>query len=364
MDYKYEYGLKEYVLFKYYTAMDPIDCARVNGSQYCWVKGNAGEKGTEDEFLGAYLFPVVQHYNKDCYNCSRSKDAKTAAKANDKTCNEIDLEMILYFNPKQASIPHFVRTFNASFREERRKYSMTNSGLQGALYLNFYGGVKYLNDLFYVLPNTHCDKPIPIAKGAKTKNNLACGTKYQQSLLKSKKKVTRKAAEKSYCMNTPLPPQETYFECRYADQECVARGIAEGAGQSALVATVLGIFVVMIATTCMGLPSIEAKEGKYKQPKNMMAKAVAKFKAWRLKRHNKALQAAAVADETNPDKADTAPTLTLEALAEKLCEAERQLEELSNRVPGGAAKSLAAPKNVPTKGAKFAGNKDTPGTAF
>ena len=28
--------------------MDPIECAKVNGSQYCWVQGNAGEKGTEE----------------------------------------------------------------------------------------------------------------------------------------------------------------------------------------------------------------------------------------------------------------------------------------------------------------------------
>ena len=49
-----------------------------------------------------------------------------------------------------------------------------NAGLEGAIYLNFYGGVKFLNDLFYPLPNTHCVKPVEIA--VKTlKNDNACG---------------------------------------------------------------------------------------------------------------------------------------------------------------------------------------------
>ena len=44
--------------------MDPIECAYVNHSQYCWVTGSAGTKGTESEPLGAYLFPIIQHYDK------------------------------------------------------------------------------------------------------------------------------------------------------------------------------------------------------------------------------------------------------------------------------------------------------------
>ena len=69
---------------------------------------------------------------------------------------------------------------------------MDNAGLAGAIYMNLYGGVKYLNDLFYALPNTHCVKPIEIAKGQKTKNELNCGSKYQQGLLKSKKSRIRR----------------------------------------------------------------------------------------------------------------------------------------------------------------------------
>jgi hypothetical protein len=69
-DHLWEFGLKQYVLYKYYEEMDPIECAKVNGSEYCWVQGNRGKKGTKQEFLGAMLFPIIQHFNEDCYNCS------------------------------------------------------------------------------------------------------------------------------------------------------------------------------------------------------------------------------------------------------------------------------------------------------
>jgi len=69
-DHLWEFGLKQYVLYKYYEEMDPIECAKVNGSDYCWVQGNRGKKGTKQEYLGAMLFPIIQHFNEDCYNCS------------------------------------------------------------------------------------------------------------------------------------------------------------------------------------------------------------------------------------------------------------------------------------------------------
>ena len=115
--------------FKYYEEMDPIQCANVNGSPYCWVLGNAGERGTEDASLGAYLFPIIQHYDMDCYNCS-STDSK-----NKDACNEVDLEVMLFFNPKLVSEPHFVHTYNATYQEERRKYDIDNAGLDGVIYM-------------------------------------------------------------------------------------------------------------------------------------------------------------------------------------------------------------------------------------
>jgi hypothetical protein len=115
--------------FKYYEDMDPIQCAHVNGSQYCWVVGNAGERGTEQENYGAYLFPIIQHFDKDCYNCS-----STAAN-NPDTCNDVDLEILMFFNPKLVSQPHFVHTYNASYQEERRKYDLDNAGLDGLIYM-------------------------------------------------------------------------------------------------------------------------------------------------------------------------------------------------------------------------------------
>ena len=35
-------------LHRYWDVMDPIECAKVNSSHYCWVTGNAGEKGSEE----------------------------------------------------------------------------------------------------------------------------------------------------------------------------------------------------------------------------------------------------------------------------------------------------------------------------
>ena len=133
------------------------------------------------------------------------------------------MEILLFFNPRIASVPAFIETFNATFQEERRKYTVDNSGLNGVLYMNFYGGVKYLNSLFYALPDTHCTKPIALTKGAKAKNAQACGTKYQRSLIKSKKKAIAKKAKKSYCVLPPVEPQETYFECSYDEASCASQ---------------------------------------------------------------------------------------------------------------------------------------------
>jgi hypothetical protein len=263
---QYDLGLRQYVLFKYYSVMDPIECASVNGSEYCWVQGNAGERGKETQYLGAYLFPVIQHYNKECYNCS-SKAAK-----NLKECNEIDLEILFYFNPNLVSTPHFVHTFNASYVEERRKYNFENTGLKGAIYMNFYGGVKYLNDLFYELPTTHCAKPIKISKGAATKNKNFCGSDYQKGLLTSSKKTTRKAALKNYCAQTPIEPQETYFTCKNSVATNIATGIAQASGQAAIVAALLAAAIVFLATKGCGLPQIELKgKGKKVKAKGMGA---------------------------------------------------------------------------------------------
>jgi hypothetical protein len=128
---------------------------------------------------------------------------------------------------------------------------------------NLYGGVKYLNELFYEMPDTHCTKPISIARGAKTKNAQACGGSYQQSLLKSSKKRVKKAAQKSYCENTPTAPQERYFECRYSPEECVSTAIAEASGQAALVQSVLTLLLVFLAVHLLGVPkSKRAKVGE------------------------------------------------------------------------------------------------------
>ena len=72
--------------YKYKSEMDPIECAKVflyffsslpflnlvlsfghlqvNGSQYCWISALVTGKHTTDA-TGAYLFPIIQHYDKD-----------------------------------------------------------------------------------------------------------------------------------------------------------------------------------------------------------------------------------------------------------------------------------------------------------
>jgi hypothetical protein len=125
-----------------------------------------------------------------------------------------------------------------------------------------YGGVKYLNELFYELPDTHCTKPIAIAKGVKAKNAQACGTNYQKGLLTSKKKTIQKAAEKSYCEKTPSSPQERYFECRYSSTACVSTAIAQASGQTAIVSGIVLAITLFIAVNLLGVPkSMKAKPG-------------------------------------------------------------------------------------------------------
>jgi hypothetical protein len=58
---QYDLRPRQYVHFKYYSVMNPIECASVSGTEYCWVSGNAGEKGRETLYLGRYLFPIIQH---------------------------------------------------------------------------------------------------------------------------------------------------------------------------------------------------------------------------------------------------------------------------------------------------------------
>ena len=52
----------------------------------------------------------------------------------------MDMEFLLFFNPQRVYVPHFVHTHNHS-----SNFYPGNSGLAGMLYMNFYGGVKYLN---------------------------------------------------------------------------------------------------------------------------------------------------------------------------------------------------------------------------
>jgi hypothetical protein len=124
-----------------------------------------------------------------------------------------------------------------------------------------YGGVEYLNEFFYKIPDTHCTKPIKMAKGnAKLETNaLACGSDYQKSLLTSnsnskKEKASEKAAKKSFCQITPTSPQERYYECRNSRQNCVSSAVAQASGQAALVQSFLTLLLVFLAVNLLEVP--------------------------------------------------------------------------------------------------------------
>lgn len=243
---------------KYYDRMDPILCAHVNGSDYCWIK-NAGEKHKQSEYQGAYLFPIIQHYNKECYNCSGNAGNMKKAKSISTICNVVDLEILLFFNPELASSPHYVRTratnqetsHYKTFIPQNSKWSVSNAGLEGALYLNLYDGVSYLNDLFYPLPKTHCAKPVKLANGGK-KNAYACGSKYQQHTVNTPR--LRSRAKKTVCYKPPIPPQEAFFSCQYTILDCVFQSFAAASGLAGIVAFILTLGLVSISNKVLGIP--------------------------------------------------------------------------------------------------------------
>ena len=121
--------------------MDPIKCANVNGSDYCWVQASGGEKNTETEPLGAYLFPVIQHFDQNCMNCSFGSTGAPDGKP--LTCNEVNLEFLLFFNPSLVHQPHYIAIGNNSNLNDgyrlppTRKVTPNNAGLDGVIYMNF-----------------------------------------------------------------------------------------------------------------------------------------------------------------------------------------------------------------------------------
>lgn len=226
--------------------MQAISCARTNGSQSCWVKANAGVKGTKTQYVGAYLFPVIQHYDANCSVCS------DVPKMNLATCNDVDLEFLLFFNPEFPSVPHLI---DSNITEKRgHKYNVNNAGLDGVIYMNLYGGIDYLNELYYPIPNSHCASPISFSSGSNSNNAKDCGEVFQQSLINSEKHRVKKKAEKSYCATPPIPPQQIFFQCKYDWQSCTSQSLAEASGQTQVVSVVLLSLLTILAVTFFGVP--------------------------------------------------------------------------------------------------------------
>jgi hypothetical protein len=188
------------------------------------------------------------------------KTSKTTAAI----CNNVDLEILLFFNPDLASSPHFVRTQATSasshskgYIPQDNKWTIFNAGLGGVLYVNLYDGVSYLNDLFYPLPKTHCSKPVKLANSL-GRNKLACGSTYQQHTLKSSR--TSDSAKKTFCFKPPLRPQEAFYSCKYTPRACLSMSFAEASGQAGILAAFLAIILVSISNAVLGIPAIRNED--------------------------------------------------------------------------------------------------------
>lgn len=125
---------------------------------------------------------------------------------------------------------------------------------------NFYGGVDFLNENFYELPDTHCTKPIELAK-TPVKNSNFCGSAFQQKQLESKSKTTRRKARNTYCAATPVDPEQVFYSCKYSPQECVSTGFAEAGGQVGALSGFILILFGVLSASVFGIPKFTRKGG-------------------------------------------------------------------------------------------------------
>jgi hypothetical protein len=208
------------------------------------------------------------------------------AKSISTVCNVVDLEILLFFNPELASSPHYVRTratnqetsHYKTFIPQNSKWSVSNAGLEGALYLNLYDGVSYLNDLFYPLPKTHCAKPVKLANGGK-KNAYACGSKYQQHTVNTPR--LRSRAKKTVCYKPPIPPQEAFFSCQYTILDCVFQSFAAASGLAGIVAFILTLGLVSISNKVLGIPVFKDEDEEEAEVDEVTAAFLACFAFFR-----------------------------------------------------------------------------------
>jgi hypothetical protein len=255
--------------FKDQMAMAPVWCTPKNETKgsFCWIN-----QGQYDD-KGAFLFPLIQHYDRDCDEC-QSWDTSTTAgaasqKAYDDKCNKIDTEYVLGFNYGAPDKPYYAQfnyTNNVGYNMATvTKKDMMKSGFSGYININLWNqgdgktpsgykggnyGNTFLNGNFYPVPNTHCTTPLSMAIST-SNNQQACGTS---------------AAKAKYCN---APPRSPTWKCTYGGWECYLGSMAKAFAFVAFLYTVT-LMILDIAGLGSGqnksTPAIESSAGAEMAP--------------------------------------------------------------------------------------------------
>jgi len=260
------HNLEEYVLFKYRDRMDPIGCATIDSTDYCWV--SAGRSVTENNgATGAYFFPTMQPYFADCDGCPSTADDVVfsysfttdddfpyTSEETEYCSTDVDIAYLMYFNPKHPTVPHYLER-PGNDRPSYNVLSGYNEGVFGLIYMNLYGQIEFLNDNYYPFKDLHCQEPIGmISAGSKS---LQCGSDLQVSLMEMalRAKGPNQPAEIVFCAAPPVKPQEQYYRCRNSAYTCFSGAVASASGQVGVAILIMSFFIVFIAQKCLGVPS-------------------------------------------------------------------------------------------------------------
>ncbi len=111
----------------------------------------------------------MQHYETKCNTCANSK-------TNAGTCNTVDLVIGLFFNPSKPNHYHYLpgsgvkgaATYQWFDFPNKQGVQSSERGLNGVIFMNFYGGISYLSDLRYLMPPLHCTNSIKLAAPSNT----------------------------------------------------------------------------------------------------------------------------------------------------------------------------------------------------
>ena len=226
--------LKSYVTRKFYDEMEPILCSLEASRCFLRVGGSV-----VNPRYGATLFPIIQNYDKNCLHSDG---------ASRKSCNDLDIEYMFYFDKEEPAIP----TWFDYKRTDYKHYYLDDSGMSGLLMVNLYYGVEFLTKAFYKLPATHCTKPVAITESEG--GFLACGSPNAVLAVKKKK------GSKKYCNALPVKPQEVFYNCKLAKLDIFFSSVGAACGFMGSIGGFLTIGLMLFATHVLGLKPLKPKE--------------------------------------------------------------------------------------------------------